>query len=252
MLEIMQPYSLRARVALSFACGVLSTAASAGAQMPPQTATVAGTESPPSSPTDPLEVTPPEAASPESPASELPAPQAPPAEPSQPPVSEASPAEPAEPSQPPVSEASPAEPAETETPPASPSQPALLPTDIVALSALPLHALAAGALLSEAELWARLEESPATCFGEVHDDPYQHYAQARALEELGARAAASARPLAVGFEMFQRPFQSSLSAFVEGELDEAGLLAGTEYATISPSIARCSRARASSGYRRWR
>ncbi|HKO89836.1 MAG TPA: hypothetical protein VJU61_01715 [Polyangiaceae bacterium] len=37
--------------------------------------------------------------------------------------------------------------------------------------------------------------------------PVEAYAQLRALEELGAQARATARPLAVGFEMFQRPFQ---------------------------------------------
>ena len=209
------PFSGRARVALSIAASALFTVAS-------------------------LEAAPPAAVSPGPLATE-----GPPAEPSLPPasevVSEAPPAEPAsdgppaEPSR--VSEAPPVEPPTSETPPAEPSPPsgpvlpALLPTDIVAQSALPLHALAAGALLSEAELWARLAESPATCFGEVHDDPYQHYAQTRALEEWAARAADPARPLAVGFEMFQRPFQPALTAFAEGELDEAGLLAGTEYAT---------------------
>jgi hypothetical protein len=51
-------------------------------------------------------------------------------------------------------------------------------------------------------------------------------------------------PLAIGLDMFQRPFQSSSSALVAGEPDEAGPLARTEYATrwgmTSPRIARSS------------
>lgn len=50
-------------------------------------------------------------------------------------------------------------------------------------------------------------------------------------DALVADARAAGRTLAVGFEMFQRPFQAVLSAFVQGKLDEAGLLLGTEYAT---------------------
>jgi len=225
------PFSGRARVVLSIAGSALFTLASAAAQTSPapvpavessaQDAGLASGECEPSSSTEVLQAAPPEVVPPGPPAT-----QGPPAEPSLPPASDvASEALPVEPS-PPLSEAPPAEPSLPPVPPV----PALLPTDIVAQSALPLHALAAGALLSEAELWARLAESPATCFGEVHDDPYQHHAQTRALEEWAARGADPARPLGVGFEMFQRPFQPALTAFMEGELDEAGLLAGTEYA----------------------
>ena len=112
-----------------------------------------------------------------------------------------------------------------DTPPAS------LPRDIVAQSALPLHALEAGTVLSETELWDRLTRAPAVCLGEIHDLPADHYAEVRAIAELAQRARTASVPLAIGFEMFQRPFQGPLSAFVAGQLDEGALLAGTEYAT---------------------
>jgi uncharacterized iron-regulated protein len=107
--------------------------------------------------------------------------------------------------------------------------PAALPTDIVAQSALPLHALVDGQLLREDELWELLARKPVTCFGELHDRPQDHYAETRALAELVARAQGT--PLALGMEMFQKPYQAPLSAYVQGQLDEAGLIAGTEYET---------------------
>jgi uncharacterized iron-regulated protein len=105
------------------------------------------------------------------------------------------------------------------------------PSDIVEQSALPIYGLEAGVVLTESELWDRLSESPAVCFGEFHDVPAHHYAETRALDALAARAQHECRPFAVGFEMFQRPYQAPLSAFVAGELGEDELLAQTEYAT---------------------
>lgn len=103
------------------------------------------------------------------------------------------------------------------------------PRDIVADAALPLHGLVGGELLSEAQLWQRLQQAPVTCFGELHNRAGDHFAQTRALAEELARA--SGAPLALGMEMFQRPFQEPLSAYVSGQLDEAGLIAATEYET---------------------
>jgi uncharacterized iron-regulated protein len=115
--------------------------------------------------------------------------------------------------------------------PPPPVAPPPLPRDIVEQSALPLYGLEAGVVLTEAQLWDRLAQSRAVCFGEFHDVPAHHYAEARALSELAARAGSAGHTFAVGFEMFQRPFQAPLSAFVAGELAEPDFLAQTEYAT---------------------
>jgi len=110
-----------------------------------------------------------------------------------------------------------------------PERPAL-PENIVAESALPLHALIEGGQkLAEPELWERLASSRVICFGEQHDSPEHHFAQRRALEELATRSAAAQRPLSVGFEMFQRPFQPALTGFVAGTLPEAQFLTDSEY-----------------------
>lgn len=121
--------------------------------------------------------------------------------------------------------------AATSSAPAAPraERPAL-PENIVAESARPMHALVdGGQRLNEPELWERLASSRAICFGEKHDSPEHHFAQRRALEELATRSAAAQRPLAVGFEMFQRPFQPALTGFVAGTLPEAQFLTDSEY-----------------------
>lgn len=125
----------------------------------------------------------------------------------------------------------PSEPVADAGPPLPPEPPPGLPRDIVEQSALPIYGLEAGIRLDESELWDRLAESPAVCFGEYHDVPAHHYAETRALDALAARAEHDCRPFAVGYEMFQRPYQAPLSAFVAGELGEQAFLAQTEYAT---------------------
>jgi uncharacterized iron-regulated protein len=105
-----------------------------------------------------------------------------------------------------------------------------LPRDIVARSALPLHALEGGRRLSEPELWDRLSTYRLVCLGEQHDSPQHHFAQRRAIEELGRRSSAAKRPFSVGFEMFQTPYQPALTGFASGTLPEAELLTQSEYA----------------------
>jgi uncharacterized iron-regulated protein len=104
-----------------------------------------------------------------------------------------------------------------------------LPADIVARSALPLHVLAGGERLSEPELWDRMATFQVVCLGERHDSPHHHYAQRRSIEELAKRAVAAKRPLAIGLEMFQRPYQGPLSAFVSGSMSEEQFLQDSEY-----------------------
>jgi uncharacterized iron-regulated protein len=86
-----------------------------------------------------------------------------------------------------------------------------------------------GVLRSEAALSASMADARAICFGELHPNAEHHLAQGRARAELARRAAADGRVLGVGFEMFQRPFQAALDAFVAGQIDEDELLLDTEY-----------------------
>jgi len=75
-------------------------------------------------------------------------------------------------------------------------------------------------VLSDAMLAARV-----IYVGESHDDAAHHAVQREVIALLHARDPS----LAIGLEMFQRPFQAPLDAYIAGTLDEAGLLAATEW-----------------------
>lgn len=97
--------------------------------------------------------------------------------------------------------------------------------DIVQRSALPITARFYGQETTLRAAAAVFGSASAVCLGETHDNPHHHYAQWRMLTELG-----SARPVAVGFEMFQTPFQSGLDAYrTHGNLSRLGV--ETEYDT---------------------
>jgi uncharacterized iron-regulated protein len=71
----------------------------------------------------------------------------------------------------------------------------------------------------------RLFQAQVIYLGETHDHPPDHKAQLEILQKLQAR-----KPnLAIALEMFQKPFQASLDQYLNGTLNEAQLLAQTEY-----------------------
>lgn len=62
--------------------------------------------------------------------------------------------------------------------------------------------------------------------GETHDDPADHTAQLEIVQAL-----AQSNEIAIALEMFQRPFQPVLDAYLAGTLTEAELIAQSEYNT---------------------
>jgi uncharacterized iron-regulated protein len=94
--------------------------------------------------------------------------------------------------------------------------------------ALPFHVLAArgGTQVDEKTFFAALTEADAICIGESHDNPHHHWVQLMLLEHL----AQTKRPLAIGFEMFQKPFQGVLDDYAAGKIDEPALLTRTAWA----------------------
>lgn len=102
--------------------------------------------------------------------------------------------------------------------------------DIVARSQLEVSGWADGEALTQRQVWKRLSHSRATCLGEFHDNPYHHNLQLRALRMLARKARWHHKSLAVGYEMFQRPYQQPLSDFVDGSISESEFLTQTEYA----------------------
>lgn len=71
----------------------------------------------------------------------------------------------------------------------------------------------------------RLQAARVVIVGESHTDAWHHMIQLKLYELMGQP------PIALGMEMFQRPYQAPLDAYVAGQLDEATMLAQTEYAT---------------------
>lgn len=81
-----------------------------------------------------------------------------------------------------------------------------------------------GNLVAKVELWQRLEAARFVIVAESHDSAADHAIQLEVLQSLGERG-----ELALGMEMFQRPFQSALDQFVTGEIDEAQMLTRTQW-----------------------
>ena len=68
-------------------------------------------------------------------------------------------------------------------------------------------------------------------YGEAHDDRAQHEYEGWLLATLhdANEAQGGTRPLLLGLEMFQRPFQGPLDDYVAGRIDEREMLRRTEY-----------------------
>lgn len=82
-----------------------------------------------------------------------------------------------------------------------------------------------GQPLSIEQATQRLQAARVVIVGESHTDAWHHMLQLKLYELMGAP------PIALGMEMFQRPYQAPLDAYVAGQLDEAAMLAQTEYAS---------------------
>lgn len=89
-----------------------------------------------------------------------------------------------------------------------------------------IYATDSGAKLSESELLERLSEKTYVVVGESHGTEWNHRIQETLYRGLLERRDGS---MALGMEMFQRPYQPALDAFVAGDIDEATLLERTEY-----------------------
>jgi aminopeptidase N len=61
--------------------------------------------------------------------------------------------------------------------------------------------------------------------GENHDQYSHHMMELDIIRDLFRRG----KKIAIGMEMFQKPFQKVLDAYIEGRIDEAAFLKGTEY-----------------------
>jgi uncharacterized iron-regulated protein len=105
--------------------------------------------------------------------------------------------------------------------------------DVVTAAAMPYRVLRSksGQELGEAEFYDELAAADAVCVGEVHVNPHHHWAQLQILDRLSERSQREGRAMALGMEMFQRPFQGILEDFGAGRIDEDALLSRTGWET---------------------
>ena len=86
-------------------------------------------------------------------------------------------------------------------------------------------ALASDFSASQTKIFSELAEAPVVYLGEIHNQPTDHEAELTLLQTLYAEH----HNIALGMEMFQRPFQPYLSRYIAGEMTEDELHTLTEY-----------------------
>ncbi|ESA36682.1 iron-regulated protein [Leptolyngbya sp. Heron Island J] len=80
---------------------------------------------------------------------------------------------------------------------------------------------------SNQEILAALTDASVIYLGETHTDEADHVAQLKIIKAMHEARG----EIAIGLEMFQRPFQSVLDQYIAGEITEAELIAQSEYET---------------------
>ena len=85
---------------------------------------------------------------------------------------------------------------------------------------LPYHVLdRTGHQMDEAAFWAKLKAARVVCVGEEHPNPHHHWVQLQVVQHLAAKWP----HLALGMEMFQRPFQGVLDDFAAHRITDEEL-----------------------------
>jgi uncharacterized iron-regulated protein len=104
--------------------------------------------------------------------------------------------------------------------------------------------VAGGSEVSADELHRALSAASVICIGESHNNPHHHWAQLQLLGAIIKRQQAAGKTLALGMEMFQRPFQGILDDYRAGKIDESTMLSrsawkdrwGFDYAFYRPMV----------------
>jgi uncharacterized iron-regulated protein len=74
------------------------------------------------------------------------------------------------------------------------------------------------------KFWADVGGARVVCVGEEHPNPHHHWFQLEVVKQMSAK-----KPLALGMEMFQRPFQGVLDDYAAKRIDESALLSRSGY-----------------------
>jgi uncharacterized iron-regulated protein len=98
-----------------------------------------------------------------------------------------------------------------------------------ASSPSPRHAFFVDSLIDGPSNWTELaktiDAADVVYVGESHDDRGHHELEYLVLEQMSKGSG----PVLLGMEMFQRPYQEHLDAYVAGDIDENEMLRRTEY-----------------------
>ena len=86
-------------------------------------------------------------------------------------------------------------------------------------------AILVSAVTSPPEVFARVSGKRIVYVGEYHDRFSNHAVQLEVIRSLHRKN----KKIAIGMEMFQRPFQKVLDDYIAGTIDERAMLKGTEY-----------------------
>lgn len=99
----------------------------------------------------------------------------------------------------------------------------------IVAAALPYSVLDArtGRQVDLITFWNQVAAARVVCVGEEHTNPHHHWFQLEVVTQLIAKKRS---PLALGMEMFQRPFQGVLEDYAARRIDEAALLSRSGYA----------------------
>jgi uncharacterized iron-regulated protein len=84
-----------------------------------------------------------------------------------------------------------------------------------------------GRQLDTKAFWSAVASSRVVCVGEEHNNPHHHWFQLQVVNEL---VVAKRSPLALGMEMFQRPYQGVLDDYAARRIDEDALRSRSGYA----------------------
>lgn len=89
--------------------------------------------------------------------------------------------------------------------------------------------------------WDKVDSSRLVCVGEDHSNPHHHWVQLEVMKQVASH---QKHTLALGMEMFQRPFQGILDDYAAARIDEPSLLSrsaweerwGFDYGFYGPTI----------------
>ena len=115
----------------------------------------------------------------------------------------------------------------------------------IVAAALPYSILDArtGRQVDTKAFWDQIAGARVVCVGEEHNNPHHHWFQLETVSQLVARKRA---PLALGMEMFQRPYQGVLDDYAARRIDDVALRSrsgyedrwGYDYGFYGPTIER--------------